>query len=271
MKGVDRLYKVFNLLNLDVVVGAVISALYFAKLLAAKVNVFGILALGLTVWIIYTADRLLDVKKMSGTPTSERHKFHQKNYNILFFLLVIVTILVGISIPLLNERVIIGGLSLAVIIGLYLFLQRYLPLKEFFVAGLYTFGVLLPSWRLKVDLISGDHVLLIGQFFSVALVNLLLFSWFEFENDLQDGHSSMAIRWGKTLCAKLIIILGIISLCLSGWMIMHSPYIMATSIFLLMMAILMWMLFFHSYFIKNARYRLLGDAVFFLSLIGLFL
>jgi hypothetical protein len=75
--------------------------------------------------------------------------------------------------------VIIGGLSLAVIIGLYLFLQRYLPLKEFFVAGLYTFGVLLPSWRLKVDLISGDHVLLIGQFFSVALVNLLLFSWFE--------------------------------------------------------------------------------------------
>jgi hypothetical protein len=109
MKGVDRLYKVFNLLNLDVVVGAVISALYFAKLLAAKVNVFGILALGLTVWIIYTADRLLDVKKMSATPTSERHKFHQKNYNILFFLLVIVTILVGISIPLLNERVIIGG------------------------------------------------------------------------------------------------------------------------------------------------------------------
>ncbi|MDZ7650822.1 MAG: hypothetical protein U5K54_28830 [Cytophagales bacterium] len=164
---------------------------------------------------------------------------------------------------------IIGGLSLAPIIGLYLLLQKYLPLKEFVVAGLYIFGVLLPSWRLQPDLISGDHVLLIVQFFSVALVNLLLFSWFEYENDLQDGHSSMAIRWGKTLCAKLIIILGIISLCLSGWMIMYSEYAMATSIFLLMMAILMCILYFSSYFTKHTRYRLLGDAVFFLSILGL--
>lgn len=114
MKAVERLYKVFNLLNLDVVLGAVVSALYFAKLFDTKVNVFGIITLGLTVWLIYTADRLLDVKRMTTIPTTERHKFHQKNYSTLLVILVIVTLLVAIAIPLLNERVMIGGLSLEI-------------------------------------------------------------------------------------------------------------------------------------------------------------
>lgn len=269
MKAVERLYKVFNLLNLDVVLGAVVSALYFAKLFDTKVNVFGIITLGLTVWLIYTADRLLDVKRMTTIPTTERHKFHQKNYSTLLVILVIVTLLVAIAIPLLNERVMIGGLSLAAVIGFYLLLQKYLPLKEFVVAGLYTFGVLLPSWRLQTELISIDHILLVVQFFIVALANVLIFSWFEFEADTRDGHTSLATRWGKSLCTKLIIILSIVNICIFVWMLMYSEYKVPTFIFLLMTGILMGILFFHSHFSKYSRYRLLGDAVFFLSILGL--
>jgi 1,4-dihydroxy-2-naphthoate octaprenyltransferase len=158
---------------------------------------------------------------------------------------------------------------LAAVIGFYLLLQKYLPLKEFVVAGLYTFGVLLPSWRLQTELISIDHILLVVQFFIVALANVLIFSWFEFEADTRDGHTSLATRWGKGLCTKLIIILSIVNICISVWMLMYSEYKVPTFIFLLMMGILMDILYFHSYFSKYARYRLLGDAVFFLSIFGL--
>lgn len=270
MKAAERLYKVFNLLNLDVIFGAVISALYFSKLFAVEVNVFSLIALGLTVWLIYTADRLLDVKRAPANPTSERHKFHKKNYGTLLVALIMVAVLVGISIPFLHKQVITGGFLLGAIVGFYLLLQNYLPLKEFVVAGLYTLGVLLPSWPLQTELIAIDHLLLVGQFFTAALTNLLIFSWFEFEADQRDGHASIATRWGKTLCAKLVILLGMVSFWIAAYLLTTSEYKLAPVIFLLMTVILIGILFFHSYFSKYSRYRFLGDAVFFLSLLGLF-
>jgi hypothetical protein len=145
-----------------------------------------------------------------------------------------------------------------------------LRIKEFIIAILYTAGVLLPSVGLLTRPLASEHYLLIVQFFIIALVNLLLFSWFEYQSDKGSGFTSFVTVYGTRLTRRLIWISNFISTVIAGWMLFHwhAP---STLVFLFMTFILMTMSFFPTYFSINSRYRLLGDAVFFLSLVGIFL
>src|SRR4051812_9177927 len=75
-----RYYRIFNLLSLDVALGAVISAAFLGRILHVNILPQGFILLGIVVWLIYTADHLLDAWSMREAATSERHRFHQKNF-----------------------------------------------------------------------------------------------------------------------------------------------------------------------------------------------
>ena len=68
----SKAYRLINILSIDVVAGAVCSALFFARLLQVSLLPYGIISLALTVWIIYTADHLLDAKRVEGVATTRR-------------------------------------------------------------------------------------------------------------------------------------------------------------------------------------------------------
>jgi len=269
MQILQRVYRIFNLLSIDVVAGAVLSSLYFSVLLGVKPDSYSLIALGLAVWIIYTADRLLDVRSLPGAATTDRHRFHQRYCNKLWGAIVFGGIFVLILSLLLDKTVLVGGIFLVVLICIYLQVQRQLRIKEFIVAILYTAGVLLPSLGLLTRPLASEHYLLIVQFFIVALVNLLLFSWFEYDSDKGRGSTSFVTAYGTKLTRRLIWILNFSSTGIAGWMLYHwhTP---STLVFLFMTFILLTMSFSPTYFSINARYRLLGDAVFFLSLLGIF-
>jgi hypothetical protein len=170
MQILQRLYRVFNLLSIDVVAGAVLSSLYFSVLLGVKPDSYSLIALGLAVWIIYTVDRLLDVRNLPGAAITDRHKFHQRYCNKLWGAIVLGGIFVLILSLLLDKTVLVGGIFLAAFICIYLRVQKQLRIKEFIVAILYTAGVLLPSLGLLTKPLTSEHYLLIAQFFIVALV-----------------------------------------------------------------------------------------------------
>jgi len=266
-----RFYRVFNLLSLDVASGAVISSLYFSKLLSVTSRVQGMLALCFAAWVIYTVDRLLDIRKLSSTPASERHQFHLRYQKMLWPLSLLASLAAICLVYFLRPPVLIGGIFLSLLTGLYLILQKYLKAKEFFVATIYTAGVLLASLSVTSIEVSYTQYLLIGQFFIVALINLLLFSWFEYDADKQDGHSSFAIRCGKTKTGRWLISLAAINLLLSLLIVFKTSLLLAPLLFLSMTMILTIIFLFHTYFQVNARYRLLGDAVFFIPGFGLLL
>jgi hypothetical protein len=263
-----RIYRTFNLLSLDVAVGAVISALYFSKLLSVKPNVYSMITLGLTVWIIYTADRLLDVRNLKK-PATDRHKFHQRYQNQLWSSTFIAGLIVASLVFFLPSLVFMAGSLLAAISGLYLLTQKYLRAKELVVAILYTVGVLLPSCNLSTEPLSSEHHLLIVQFFIVALINLLLFSWFEYEADKNGGYSSFVTTYGKKLTVGLLLMLSFCNASITGWMLVQNPGNVTALVFLIMTSILLIIYLFPVYFAVNSRYRLVGDAVFFLPLVGL--
>src|SRR5688572_12452621 len=184
MKFLNHLYQYANILSLDVVAGAVISSLFFARLLHATVPAPVLAMLAFTVWIIYTLDHLRDARTIPGIASTDRHRFHQKHFRVIAATLAIVTVADLALIWFVSKDIIRAGAMLATVVIAYLVLQRYLKfLKEIFVACLYTAGILLPSLVNTSSDISSFHHLVFVKFFITALMNLLLFSLFDHHKD----------------------------------------------------------------------------------------
>src|SRR6478609_8154698 len=146
MRKLNRLYRQLNLLSLDVVAGVVICAVFFSEIFDVHIRPQGLVTLALTVWIIYTTDHLLDAHRIQGTASTERHRFHQQNFLLLFIFLGIGTIINVILIFFIREAVFLWGLWLIGFVVFYLLFQKWLRFfKELIAALLYSGGVMLPS------------------------------------------------------------------------------------------------------------------------------
>src|SRR6185369_4936748 len=102
----------------------------------------------------------------------------------------------------------VEGLELAAVIVVYFTIQKSLKfLKELAGALLYSGGVLLIPWSVKVGVATNLQLILIAQFVLTALINLLLFSWFDKKQDEQDQQSSFATVMGDKATKKSLIVL----------------------------------------------------------------
>ena len=264
-----RLYRLINILSIDVAVGAVACTLFFAKIFDVEVLPFGLISLALTVWIIYTADHLLDAYKIQQPASTERHRFHQQHFKLLLVCLLLAAAVDAIQLIFIRKIVLVEGFALAIVITIYFLLHRYLKFfKEVIGAVLYCGGVLLIPWSLKNDGITIHHLLLIAQFAITALINLFLFSWFGIDQDIKDEHSSFATVMGEQATKYSIAILFFVQGAITLVLLAFGFAILLPAITLFTMNALLFILLTNKkYFEENDRYRLLGDAVFFLPLI----
>jgi hypothetical protein len=262
---VRRIFHFANILSIDVALGAVCSALFFAKFNNVNVSSVSLLVLALCVWVIYTIDHLSDARRISGPASSERHRFHQRYQSTLLKVCVIVAFFIVGLLILLPTTILIGGLILSSLVLLYLICNRYIGMaKEIVVAALYSLGVYLPS----IQEIERPHIpiMLLLAFFVTAFLNLLLFSWYSMGEDLTDGHPSAIIKLGKRRGRFVIWLLYMMQLFFLFWSEFSGPFI----ILFVMCTMLMVVFSFPDYFKRSERYRI-GDAVFFLSLTYLLL
>jgi hypothetical protein len=265
MRRVIQWYRLFNILSLDIVAGALLSALFFARLLHVDVLQYGLIALGLTVWVIYTADHLRDAWNIRGEASSARHRFHQLHFRTLVMFELIAMLADALVIFFMRKPLLVWGAVLAAAVFVYLVIQRYLRfLKEAFVACLYTCGVVLPSITITTDGISISHLLLTVLFGMIALLNLFIFSWFGYEQDKTDLQSSVVTSLGKIRVATGIWITALINLLLAVYLISRDFYTDAVVILLVMNLVLFAVYAFSKNLFVNDRYRLIGDAVFLL-------
>lgn len=265
MRYVVQLYRLFNLLSIDVALGSVCSALFFAHILQVHILLYGLVALGLSVWIIYTADHLLDALKIKLPAATARHRFHQKHFKILLVTLLIAILINGIIILFIRHRVLVAGLYVAATVSIYFLINRYLKfMKEIFIAIVYTIGVLLPSVSVTQQSLHDWPWLIIASFFITALINLILFSWFDHAKDLRDGNISFVTVLGERTSRAVILILFLLVMVLTA-----ISLSIATLVILLMNALLLITFIFPRYFSGHDRFRLLGDFVFMIPLVYL--
>jgi 4-hydroxybenzoate polyprenyltransferase len=262
---VVKAYRFLNLLSIDIAAGAIACALFFARLLDVEMRVAAIVSLGLTVWIIYTVDHLMDAKKIEGRASTERHRFHQDHFKVLVLLTIIAILVNAILIFFIKRPVLYSGVVIIALIGFYLLLHTRLAfLKEVFVAMLYCVGVLLPSVAVTSVSLTTIHYLFSLAFFFAALINLLLFSWFDRERDKMDGRTSFVTHLGEQITIQTLYFLVIVNMMISIYLAIASSNQVAAMVPLLMTLALAAILRFRTSFAKDDRYRLLGDAVFLL-------
>src|SRR5260221_9904362 len=124
MKKILATYRIINILSLDVAAGAVVSASFFARIFNVTILPQGLISLGLTVWIIYTADHLLDAKKLKQAASTERHRFHQQHFNILSVAMLLAMLVDFTQIYFIRNVVFRAGLWLSFIVAIYFLVQH---------------------------------------------------------------------------------------------------------------------------------------------------
>jgi len=266
MQKLINIYRQINLLNLDVVAGAVIGSLFLAKWYEVTPSVVSLISLALTVWLIYTADRLLDVKDAKEAVTSARHVFHQRYRQHLLSGLVFIIVADLALIWFMPQIIIKRGLVLSlVVIGYILYRKKLRLLKEFFVALLYAAGVAIPALPESTVPIR-SHLPLLALFL-IALINLILFSYYEIELDRNTGQHSIATILSNKAIRILLLLLFIASLSLSVYIMISLKLYVAPIVLITMTAILILIYVQKPFFEKKDYFRLAGDAIFILPLL----
>lgn len=262
MNQAVRFYRLINILSIDVALGAVCCAAWFAKAFEVLLRPYALLALGITVWVIYTADHLMDAWKIKKEASTERHRFHQTYFKILLACLCLAVIVDLSLLFFIRAKIIHAGIILAAVVGLYLLINRWLGfLKELIIAMVYCGGVLLPSLSLRDYSLDVPEVLLVIAFFLTALINLLLFSHYDIHADRLDGYNSFVLRFGDTATKYILYTLFLMQTIML--LLLFMAHAWSSACLLTAMNTVLFLLFLKpSYFSRNDSYRLCGDAVF---------
>jgi 4-hydroxybenzoate polyprenyltransferase len=231
---------------------------------------FSLPALGLSVWIIYSVDHLLDARKIPTSALTFRHQFYKRNFRVLGVSVAIVVLLTTVGIILfLKKPTLVSGGVIAGIALLYLIFQQRLSYgKELMGSLLYTSGILVPVLsRPGLELKSG-LLFIVFQFFLVVLLNLILFASFDKKNDLSQQQESIATEFSTATINRLFWICFSFALMVAMLNFYLSPQLWAAIGIILMMTIVLGMIHHkRNLFSLHDRFRYVGDAIFFLPLL----
>jgi 1,4-dihydroxy-2-naphthoate octaprenyltransferase len=270
MKYVAAFYRIINLLSIDVAVGAVISALFFARLLGVGVLPSGLAALGLSVWIIYTFDHLLDAWSIKSEASTARHRFHQRFFKPIALILFTGIVLDMGLVFFVRWPVLQSGLVLSGAVGIYFLLfQRLRMMKELTGSILYCCGVLLPALSLSHHGMTPSEGLVITQFSLTVLSNMILFALMDHQEDLHDSRHSVVTELGNDGARNILMGLFLTCMLLSAVQFLYFEHASVAAVVFLMNLVLMAIFFFHSNVKNRDQYRMIGDAVFFIPVIYL--
>lgn len=263
MKNVLQLYRFLNLISVDVACGAVVCAAFFARVFRIELRPQGLAVLGITVWIIYSVDHLLDAHQLKRDASTKRHLLYQRKFRELCMLVMVAIVIDLCMLLFIRKQVFVWGMGLAIIVLLYLLFQRLLtPFKEAMGAFLYAGGVLLPVLSLHTTPLSTSLILLMIAFVFTALINLILFSWFDWEQDRNDIQASLVTFFGKQNSKRGLNVLFLVQGLLLIGLLLGTAYKTETLILGSMNIVLAILLRAPDLFKKEDTYRLAGDFIF---------
>lgn len=256
---IGRAYRTAQILSLDIVIGAVILLRFFCAQLEVSVDWPVYALLGATVWLIYTADHLRD-SETAEFGHRERYQFHLKHRKRLVLAMLVVVLFAAPLVFFIPAIIFFGGLVLGLFSLIYLFIQHKLSSilsKELYVAVVYTMGIMMVPMLMKMTFKWEILIML----FLLTFVNLIIYSWYEREDDFRDEFHSIATQLTSNQLEKIIVIILSLGLAISvlTFNITHIYFITGFLIYSLM-------ILFTSWFRNDHRYRAIGDGVFLLPI-----
>lgn len=270
-------YAYIRHLSLDVVAGAICSGAMVVQLLQVDMPWVWWVSLPIGVWLIYTADHLLDADRLGESAHTDRHQFHFTFSNSIKIIWLLILGLCLVVIPWYSPKeLLVAGLFLVGLVGIHLLLVNLIGnkvsvffQKELGVGVIYSLGVWLGPLAMYNQLPEMGLLMMFGQFSLLAFINLIIFSHYDRKVDELDGSSSLVRAISKKRLNQLIIGCSFLLLLASVFLILTGHSLRVQLIYLLMLGILLATYFFPTLFEKNERFRSLGDGVFILPVLAL--
>jgi len=280
-KQASSFHKIIQTLSIDVIAGAIAVGYFASRILEVEPNPIWWLILPMVVWSFYTLDHLIDGYKSKGKTEIYRHHFHFKYRKLLLILSVLFGLAaLGLSLVFLEQQIIIlglfiGSLVLAYFLALFFWGNKKLLLlqKELVIAFVYVFGIWLAPLVWSGQFPKTNIIFIICISILLAWAEGIMASYFDYENDLKDGHSSFTVLFGKVFSRRFLIILHIfvfLFIKVSIFFIDTNLQFAALMILALMNLTLLLIMLFPAWFQKQERYRLVGESVFLLPAIIIF-
>jgi hypothetical protein len=273
LKHLYSIYQKINILSIDVVLGAVLSAVFANSIFAMDAKWWYYWLLALSVWSIYTLDHLIDAFKNKENTSSKRHLFYYVHSKIIVLSWSgINSILVFLLILFVDRSLIVFGVTLGFSTLIYLSLVYFskspafrLP-KEFLVALIYTAGI----WYYPMSFapeINFMELLFPFLFFLLVLFVLLLYSYVDLEIDIQNmyyGIFAFTDRDFHSIILRGVLLLEVVSFVLMVYFFPMEVFFVNGLIFLLMIVLNIYLYLFGNALRENGLYRFLGEFVFYI-------
>ncbi|MCB8994547.1 MAG: hypothetical protein H6538_02950 [Bacteroidales bacterium] len=275
-----RILQLFRYFSLDIIIGAIASLVFASSVMGVVMPRPYYIILGLTVWLIYTADHLMDGVKTRGKSESDTHNFFYK-YKIPIILVFLLVLVFNFRLVMyrLDEKFIEFGFAPALAVVVYLVLNRYYGdapryffIKEVWIALIYTIAIWGGPFIMANDLFTPASLLTMLSFFLLIFGNVLIYSIYERDKDEKDNNRSLVRDFGLRMTINLALaglILAILSAIVvyvfMGGALMHMLTIM------LIAGPMLLILSYPEFFTRGKLYGIVADLLiwlFFLSLIG---
>jgi hypothetical protein len=265
-------YKYIQAFSIDIALGGVIGALFVAKYLGIELDYLIIIELFLTIWLIYTFDHLIDSGSGRYELVAYRHKIHAKLSTTIwgvwsFALIVALSLLFKIPTATLMAGSILGVFVVMYFFSLKLLEEGNLYHKEFSAALLYAAGIFIGPFSVFKGTLSVDIWILFIEFALLAAVNLLVFSMYEQLANEKSGFQSLLKALGsdkiRIISWTLIVIVMLLSIGSIFWFGDNSQILKAQLIILIMAIFLLLVFINQGTLVRHERYRMIGDAIFF--------
>lgn len=269
MKFIKKIATFYHYSSFDVVLGAVASSWAFWKLPngSEKPSVAALLILGCVTWFLYILDRLLDIRVYPPNHTP-RHSFHlQHQYNLQVLGIVLFLFSAGLAFVL-PKALFRYGVVVAIGVGMYYWvLNKYLKnehfqwIKEPVTALFYTLAVV-GTVLVSKPSISLSTWILAFNFFLITLQCIIVFSYFE---KMQSIDNKTIVDFiGEKNAARSIRVVSIAVVFINSFLFSGGsgyPSLLAY-IEIAMTLVLSFLAAQPDYFLKNEKYRWIGEAVF---------
>jgi hypothetical protein len=268
-----RIYRIVRILSLDILAGVFCGYTFARLILDCECQPLTPVILCLTVWLIYTLDHLLDARVLKGKSGKPTYRWHYENRKILWPILLAAGLSTAVlSLAFLPARILIFGCIMGGFVVLYTMVQQgmmgfrltYL-FKEGWISIIYTLGI----WGvplLSYGAIPDIPVLLtIIIYLLLVLINVLIYSFFDYHIDGQESQQTLATVSGRRITSHLLrlLILSALLLIMVAYLIqVDLPMGKVYGILLSMTAVLGLIIAFPRSFSKNERYGILADGVF---------
>lgn len=264
--------KILHWLNFDTALGASITSQFVASYLRVHAPIIATFTLFLAVQAIYNFDHLLDARAIRGAAISSRHRFYQKHFKVLSIYQLVLMFCILCLVYYLPESIIRAGIVLGLITLIYfillfiVFAKKFI-LKEVFISMVFSSALFLAPVYTDGAALRGNLFILWCEITLLALANTLILSWYEYEADSLEGHSSLTVSLGKSTVHVLISTILTLLVGMTIFMIITGDLWQYQLIIALMTSVLAFALLGRKVLFQNERYRIIVDTIFFLPII----